>query len=168
MGKTIQSNKTTGLGNIWTFEVRDSETGELRNRIQKHNLVPTIALETIAAQFASTAITKDIGDNLYIAVGSNATAAAAGNTTLGTEVARKAQSSRNSASSGVASIAVLFAAGEATGTHREFGLFGDGNTTTASAAANSGILYSRTVVNVTVSASETLTVTVELTFSYVP
>lgn len=168
MNKSVKNKGNFGLANIWTFEVRDAKTGKLNQRIQKHNRVPTVALETIAAQFANTAITKDIGDNLYIAVGSNATAASASDTTLGTEVTRKAQSSRNSATSGVASIAVLFAAGEATGTHREFGLFGDGNTTTCSAAANSGILYSRTVVNVTVSASETLTVTVELTFSYLP
>jgi hypothetical protein len=166
--KTIKTAGNIKIGNIWTFEVRDKKTGELKRTIKKANLVPTVGLEAIAAQFGNTGITKDIGDNLYIAVGSDSTAAAAGDTTLGTEVTRKAVGSRNDATSGVASIAVFFASGEATGTHREFGLFGDGKTTTASTTPDSGVLYSRTIVNVAVSASETITITVELTFSYSP
>jgi len=153
-------------GNIWTFKLFDKDTGKVIRVIREKNRVPTVGLEAIAAQFGSSSITTDIGDNLYIAVGDDATATSAGDTALGNETARKAIASKNSATSGVASIAVLFAAGEATGTHREFGLFGNGNTTTASGSADTGILYSLSVVNVTISASETLTVTVELTFTY--
>jgi hypothetical protein len=149
---------------IWTFEVRDDKTGRLVERVEKENLVPNIGLYTIAAQFGSTSITKDIGDNLYIALGDDNTAPAAGDTTLGNETVRKAISDKN-ASSAVASISVFFASGEATGTHAEVGLFGDGNTTAASGAADSGILYSHTLLPVTVGASQNLTVTYTLTFS---
>ena len=138
--------------------------GKLKRTYDYDNLIPTVGLAAIAAQFGKTTITKDIGDNLYIAVGSDATAPDAGDTILGPEVARKINGSR-SAAGVVASIAVFFAATEATGTHREFGLFGDGDTTTASAAADSGILYSHVAANTTVSPTETLTITFELTIS---
>lgn len=150
------------MGN-WKFEIRDSLTGELKRTIEEHNLVPTVAKTAFAAQMSGDNST-DIGDNLYIAVGSNVTPPAAGDTQLGTEVVRKVAGSTSFAG-GVASIAVFFAATEATGTHKEFGLFGNGNASTASGAANSGILFSHTAVDVTVGATETLTITVEITFS---
>lgn len=168
MGKKITLKGRIVPKNIWTFEVRDAKTGELKRTIKKHNRVPTVGLEAIAAQFGNSSITKDIGDNQYIAVGDDPTAESAGDTTLANETARKAIGSKNDVTSGVASISVFFASGEATGTHREFGLFGDGDTTGATSSADSGILFSRTVVNVAVAASETLTITVELTFTYVP
>lgn len=152
-----------GLVGKWTFRIEDEITGKVRIQ-EAFNLMPTVGLNAIASQFADSTITKDIGDNLYIAVGSSSTAAALGNTQLGTEVARKAISDRNAAGA-VASISVFFASTQATGTHREFGLFGDGKTTTASAAANSGILYSRVIDSVVVAASENLTVTFTLTFA---
>lgn len=108
--------------------------------------------------------TTDIGNNLYIALGSSVTAPAIGDTQLGAEVVRKAASS-TTFSGAIGYVSSFFAAGEATGTHREFGLFGDGNTTTCSATANSGILFSHVSANITVSATETLTCTFQITFS---
>jgi len=147
----------------WTFLIKNTKTGKIRI-IEKDNLIPTVGLNTVAQQFGNTAITKDIGDNLYIAVGSDATAPIAGDTVLGTETARKAISDRN-ASGAVANISVFFNSGEATGTHREFGLFGSGGTTTASATVDTGILFSHVAVNVSVAAAETLTITFSLTIS---
>ena len=137
--------------------------GKLLREYDYYNLVPTVGLTAFAAQMSGDN-TADIGDNLYVGVGDDATAPAAGDTTLGNETARKLVGSTSFAGP-VASIAVFFAATEATGTHREFGLFGNGNTTTASASADSGILFSHVGVNVAVSATETLTITFELTFS---
>lgn len=154
---------TIKIKGIWTFKIHDAATGELKRTIVKKNLIPTVGKTAFACQMAGSA-TKDVGDNKYVACGSNTTAPALSDTQLGTEVVRKAISS-SSYALGVASIAVFFAATEATGTHREFGLFGDGNATTASAAANSGILYSHVAANVTVSATETLTITFEITFT---
>lgn len=147
----------------WKFEIRDAKTRELKRTITKKNLIPTVGLTAFAAQMSNQNST-DIGDNLFIAVGSNAAAPALGDTQLGTETARKAAGSKSFAGA-VASIAAFFAATEATGTHREFGLFGDGNAATASAAADSGILYSHVAVNISVSITETLTITFTITFS---
>jgi len=142
--------------------VEDIHTG-IKRTYDYDNLIPTVGLTAFAAQMSGDN-TKEIGDNLYIGVGSNVAAPAAGDTTLGTEVARKIAGSTAFAGA-VSSISVFFAATEATGTHKEFGLFGDGNASTASVAADSGVLFSHVAANVVVSAIETLTITFELTFS---
>jgi len=144
-------------------EIHDAKTGKLKRTYDYCNLIPTVGLTAFAAQMSGDN-TTDVGDNLYIAVGSSTTAPALGDTQLGTEVTRKIVGS-TAFSGAVATNAVFFAATEATGTHREFGMFGDGNATTASAAANSGILYSHVAANVTVAATETLTISFQLTFS---
>lgn len=147
---------------IWKWEVRDV-AGSLVRRGQNKNLMPLVGLTALAAQISGQNSTT-LGDNLYIAVGSDATPPIASNTTLDVETARKAVGS-SSFSGGTASIAVFFGFGEATGTHREFGLFGDGNASVASAAADSGILYSHVPTNTSVSALETLTLTFEINFT---
>lgn len=101
----------------WLFEIKNIETGDVRT-IEKYNLIPTVGKTAFAAQMSGDNSTN-IGDNLYVALGSNTTTPAAGDTTLGTETLRKAASS-TSFSGAVASVATFFSAGEATGTHREF------------------------------------------------
>lgn len=162
MSLLISKKEGLSLYGVWTFEVR--ENGKLIDKQVKKNLVPTVGLAAIAAQFGNTAITTDIGDNLYVALGDDNTAPNAADTTLGNEVTRKAVSDRNSTSA-TANISTFFATGEATGTHLEVGLFGDGDTTTASATPDSGILYSHTNINVTITAAQTLTVSYNLTFA---
>lgn len=159
----MKNNETLTIKGHWKFEIRDAVTGELKRVIEKDNLIPTVGKTAFAAQMSGDN-TTNIGDNLYIAVGSNSTAPAITDTQLGTETARKLVGSTSFAGA-VASIAAFFAAGEATGTHREFGLFGDGNATTASASANSGILFSHVATNTTIGATETLTTTVTYTFA---
>lgn len=158
----MKANQNIGMIGEWFFSVRDTITWHERT-YHEYNLIPTVAKTAFAAQMAWDN-TTDIGDNLYIALGSNTTAPAAWDTQLGTEVVRKAQSS-TTFSGAVAYVTAFFAAWEATGTHREFGLFGNGNTTTASATVNTGILYSHVAANITVSATETLTCTFQITFS---
>lgn len=159
--KAKQNLKITGK---WRFEIRDKDTGELKRVIEKSNIVPNVGLAAFASQM-SNQNTRQIGDNLYVALGDDTTPPAAGDTVLGNETTRKAIGSA-AFTGGVASIAVFFATTEATGTHREFGLFGDGNTTQATASADTGILFSHVAANVTVSATETLTITFEMTFTY--
>ena len=157
-------NDTIKIKGKWKFEIRDAKSGVLKDVIEKENLIPTVGKTAFAAQICGLA-TKDIGDNLYVAVGNNATAADVSDTTLGTETTRKLVGS-TSFLAGVASIACFFAAGEATGTHKEFGLFGDGNTTTCSAAADSGIIYSHVGgLTITIGETETLTTTFSITFA---
>ena len=152
--------KLTGRYHV---EVHDSITGELKREETYYNLIPTVGLTAFAAQMSGDN-TTDIGDNLYIAVGSNATAPLVGNTALGTETTRKIAGSSAFAGD-EASIVIFFAATEATGNHREFGLFGNGNASIASGAADSGILFSHVAVNVTISALETLTITFNMGFA---
>lgn len=158
----MKANQNIGMIWEWNFTVRDIMTG-MERYYHEYNLIPTVAKTAFAAQMAWDN-TTDIGDNLYIALGSNTTAPAAWDTQLGTEVVRKAQSS-TTFSGAVAYVTAFFAAWEATGTHREFGLFGNGNTTTASATVNTGILYSHVAANITVSATETLTCTFQVSFT---
>lgn len=158
----IKFNEKPKFIGKWRFEIRNTKTGKIRT-IEQENIIPDVALEAFAAQFSGDN-TNNIGDNPYIAVGDDVTPPAAGDTILGNETTRKLAGS-TSFSGAVGSIAAFFASGEATGTHREFGLFGDGNASAAGAGADSGILFSHVAVNVAVAAIETLTVTFTLTFS---
>lgn len=164
MSKKIEKKSKLSMKGVWHIEVRDAETGQITYEKTKENIIPDVALNAFASQIALSTITTDIGDNLYIAVGDDNTAVSASDTTLGNETARKAISSR-SVSDGVASIVVFFASGEATGTHEEVGLFGNGKNSTASSSPDTGILFSHVNDTISISASETLTLTFSLTFS---
>lgn len=146
----------------WDFTIRDIFTWKER-KYHEYNLIPTIAKTAFASQM-SWDNTKDIGDNLYIALGSNATAPVAADTILWTEVTRKAASS-TTFSWAVGYVSTFFAAWEATGTHREFGLFWDWNATTCSGTADTGILFSHVAANITVGATETLTAQFSISFT---
>lgn len=147
---------------VWHAVVRDSITGKIVSEHEYKNLVPTVGRSALAKQMTGNE-TYDV-DVTYFAVGSGTNAPSNSDTTLQTEVARKAVTSSTN-NNNEASIATFFAATEATGTHRELGAFGDGDATQASASADSGILYSRAATNITVGATETLTLTYKITFS---
>ena len=152
----------TGEFRVWNFVFQDTRNGNTRSETL-YNKVPNVFLNASAQQITGEN-TYNIGQNLYIALGSNSTSPTSGDTALLTETIRKA-SSDTSVSGSVAYITVFFASGEATGTHSEFGLFGSGAATLATASTNSGILYSRTVGSISVASYETLTITVEITFT---
>ncbi len=154
-------NEEMKLFGKWKFTIEDTITGK-KTITEKNNILPIVGRVAMAKQLAGTA-TKDTGDNLYIALGDDNTTPVVGDTTLANETTRKAVSSTTN-SSVTSLITSFFAPGEATGTHLEFGLFGDGNTSTASAAADSGILYSHVLETKTISATETLTVEFALEF----
>lgn len=158
----MQSSQNIWMKGEWFFTVRDIHTG-MEKYFHDYNVIPTVAKTAFAAQMAWDN-TTDIWDNLYIALGSNTTTPAAWDTQLWTEVTRKAASS-TTFSGAIGYVSAFFAAWEATWTHREFWLFGNWNTTTCSGVANSGILFSHVATNITVSATETLTCTFQITFS---
>lgn len=64
-----------GMLGKWIFDIEDTVTGEKR-QIEAYNLIPTVAKAAFAAQMSGQNST-DIGDNLYVAVGTNTTAPAA-------------------------------------------------------------------------------------------
>lgn len=160
----IKTQNVARPSGIWTLKFIDEWTGMVVRTIRKKNHIPDIALFTYAAQFSS-ARTVNIGDNLYVCLGTDSTAAADGNVNLGAETLRKAVTVNESASV-VASIYAYFTSSEVGGsTFREIGLKGNGNTTTASASANSGILFSRSAQTIAVPGSQGLQAQYDLTFS---
>lgn len=146
---------------IWTFEVHDAQ-GNLKQKVIQRNLIPNVAKAAFAKQMAGTN-SQQIGQNLYIALGTSATAPAAGDTQLGVETVRKIVGLPLD-SGATATLKAFFNQTEATGTYREFGLFGNGGSSVASATINTGVLFSHLSTNVSVGATETLTVTVTYTF----
>jgi len=128
---------------------------ELNERFQKReilveNITTTVGRAAIASRLAGASTYTGMVN--YTALGSSSTAAAVGDTTLGTEVYRKALSS-GTAISNVAYLETFFNATETSGTYQEYGMFIDGTST-----ANSGQMFNRFTQAITKSASETLNV----------
>ena len=98
--------------------IKDALTGEVKvDRLEK-NLVVTVGKEWIASRMQGTA-SNVMG---YMAVGTDSTAPAVGNTTLGAEVARVALTSATASTNTVTYVAT-FGAGTGTGALTEAGLF---------------------------------------------
>lgn len=98
------------------------------------NLLPTVGRSVIAQRLAN--VTTYTGIVNYAAVGSSTTPAANGDTQLGTETYRQTLSSQTYINN-ITYLSCFIAAGSATGTHNEAGLFIDG-----AAGANTGQIFS--------------------------
>lgn len=142
--------KITGKLNI---TVRD-EAGVLKDTREVDNLVVTAGLTYIASRMAAaTAIAMT-----HMAVGTGATAAAAGNTTLGAESARVALASTTPGATNIV-YSASFGAGIATGALTEAGIFN---------AASAGTMLCRTTFAViNKAANDTMTVTWTVTLAAV-
>lgn len=128
------------------------EDGTLKQVADVPNLVVTAGKGLIASRLVGTAS----GVISHMAVGTNSTAAAAGDTTLGTEVARVAITS-GTASGAVATYVASFPAGTGTGALVEAGLLN---------ASSSGTLLCRTVFSViNKGAADSMTITWTVTVS---
>ena len=155
-------NESFKIKGHYKLELHDAKTDELKEVHEVDNLVPTVMFNAVAQQIAG-ANTYEL-EGTYCAVGSGTTSPAVGDTTLETEAARKAIGTR-SASGAVATLLAFFNSGEANGTHREVGVFGDGAASEATSSADTGILFSRAAINVTKTVTDTLTVTYTFTMS---
>ena len=153
----INIQEKFGISGRHKFTLRDAVTGEIKRVSEYDNLIVTVCKEMIADRLAGSGNGCNI---TYGAVGTNATAPAAGNTTLGTEIARTTLS--NISKSGtVVTARTFFGASEANATLTEFGLFGEA----ASAAADSGTMINHTVISETKTSGETLTIDSRITIS---
>jgi len=143
------SSKVTGMVNV---VVRDEITGAIKQEFTVPNLVVDTGLAYIAGRM------KDTSDAAmtHMAVGTDNTAAAAGNTALGSQLDIQALTSTTVTANSVAYVAT-YAAGTATGALTEAGIFN---------AASSGTMLCRTVFAViNKGAADSMTVTWTVTIS---
>jgi len=131
--------------------LKDSE-GKIKEEREINNLVVSTGLAFIASRM------KDTTDDAmsYMGVGTSTTAAAAGDTTLGTEIDRNALTSTTVSSNTITYVA-NWAAGDGTGAITEAGLFN---------AASAGTMLARTVFDViNKAANDSLSITWTVTLS---
>ena len=153
---------TTTLTGVWRFVKRDARTGAILSDHTYRNVVPTVAHAAIAAQLGGVGTYP--AQITYAAVGTSATAPAAGDTKLGTELYRKAIAGASNVSN-VLTVDAFYDETEANDTLNEAGIFGDGSASQATGTADSGILYSHVAISETKTSSETLTITWTLTIT---
>lgn len=146
--------KGIGITGRLRFVFRNIETGAVRES-EYRNLIVTLCKEMIAARLAGGGGDCDI---TYVAVGTDATTPAIGDTALGTELDRNALASISAAGS-VITATGFFGAAEANGTLTEMGLFGEA----ASATPDSGTLINHAAISETKTSSETMTIECTLT-----
>tara|TARA_B100000287_G_scaffold176705_1_gene166696 strand:- start:717 stop:1160 length:444 start_codon:yes stop_codon:yes gene_type:complete len=132
-------------------EVKDKD-GNVKDTRELKNLVVTAGLGYIASRMKEATATA----MSHMAIGTDNTAAAAGDTTLGTEAARQALTSTTVSSNTVEYVA-SFAAGTGTGAITEAGVLN---------GASGGTLLCRTVFSVVnKGASDSMTITWTITIS---
>jgi len=119
------------------------------------NILPTVGRTMIANNLVSTTPTNEMIVE-YIAVGSDNTAVADGDTTLGTETYRNAVASKTN-STNTAYVSGFFNATEYSGTIYEAGIFSD-----ATATTDSGILVSHVLVDAPTGVVKTNTTTLTI------
>lgn len=131
--------------------LKDSD-GNLKEQRDIDNLVVTSGLGYIASRMKDATATA----MSHMAIGTGTTAAAAGDTTLGTELDRNALTSTTVASNQIEYVA-SWSAGDGTGAITEAGLFN---------AASAGTMLARTVFSVVnKAANDTLSITWTITLS---
>ena len=157
MNKIIENPYSISTKIICTLE--DIYTGK---KIIKefHNVICTVGKVGIARRLAGIGLLANEGQITWGATGTNTNAPAAGDTTLGTELARKLVAS-SSYTNNTCEIRTFFTATESVGSLKEFGLFGEA----ASAIVDTGTLFNHAVINVTKSNTQTLTVSVVFTIA---
>lgn len=154
----MKKNEAISITGKVTFTIRDAKTAEIKRIYEYDNLNPTVGRTMIANNLTNTSPDNTMRVN-YVALGSDATSVANGDTILGTETYRNLIASQTN-SSNIAYFTGFYSATETSGTYNEAGLFSDGT-----ASADTGILFSHVNISITKSASETLTIDWTITIS---
>ena len=147
--------KALKLQGRWKSELYGPD-GKLKQIVQGTNVVCTNGKEFLASFLYSAALAPSTFTVKYIGIGTDSTAEAAANTTLGVELARQTGTA-SYVSNQIYSVKATFAAGTGTGAIVEYGLF--------SSSAAGTMLCRDTEAVVNKGASDTLTVTVQVTVS---
>jgi hypothetical protein len=154
----VLNEKLKVTGDV-SFVLRD-ETGKIIETKEIHNLVVTTGLNFIAARLKGA--TPAATEMTHMAVGTGTVAAALGNTTLGTELARVALTTPGGtvgASPATIQYACTFGAGSPSGTNAltEAGVF---------SASSAGTMMCRTVFSaINKAPGDSLTITWTITIS---
>lgn len=125
----LESNTSGIIGNV-SITKYSGITGDIIEKIYIPNLVVSVGRNYIASRMIGT--TSPV--MTHIALGANSTAAVSGDSTLGTELGRAVLTSSTSLDN-VVTYTATFAAGVATGSIQEAGIFN---------AASGGIMLART------------------------
>lgn len=128
--------------------------GREYQKIVYKNIIPTVSRQQIAKALAgSITLAAEIKVN-FQELGTGTNAPANGDTGLQTPTGstRKALSSAGFSANQL-NLTSFWAVGEATGTWREFGSFINGTST-----SNSGVLFNRVGINITVTGADALTI----------
>jgi hypothetical protein len=145
----FKKDKTKATGKL-IVEIKDKQ-GNVKETRELENLVVDTGLAYIASRMNATPAIMS-----HMAIGTGTSAAASGNTTLGTEAARVALTSTTVTANAVAYVC-SFAAGVGTGAITEGGILN---------AASGGTLLCRTVFSVVnKGASDSMTITWTVTIS---
>lgn len=145
--------KRDGRGAFLEFVEKGVAEGKIR-KIHYKNIIPTVSRQQICkALTGGCAAIAEIVIN-YQELGTGTTTPANGDTGLQTPSAgtRKSVSSQ-AYSANQMNFTSFWAATEATGTWREYALFINGTGT-----SNSGVIFNRVAINITVGASDALTI----------
>ena len=154
---------------ILTLELADADTGEVIERREVRNLVTTGGLAALASAVNWSGI-SDVAASLgmpspyqlapvYGAVGTSATAPAAGDVSLGAEIARAAVSD-SAAATGQSTWSFFYGATQANGTIAEVGAFAS-----ATSVPGSGILLDHALVSPALTKTNTQTLTMQVSFT---
>ena len=146
----FKKEETKATGKL-TVEIKDKH-GNVKETREATNLVVSAGLDFIASRMKDATATA----MSHMAIGTGSTAAASGNTTLGTESARQALTSTTVNYNAVSYVA-SFAAGTGTGAITEAGILNN---------STGGTLLCRTVFSVVnKGASDSMTITWTITIS---
>lgn len=144
-----------GLKGKWKATLTD-EYGHIKQVVEGNNVVVTNGKEFLASYLYSAALAAATFTMKYMAIGSDATGEAVGNTALGTELARTT-GTVSYVSNQIYQVTATFGTGVGTGAIVEYGLF---------SSSTAGTMLARdteSVVNK--GANDTLTVTAQMTIS---
>ncbi len=139
--------------------LRDALTGEIKQIIKTHNIIPTVGRAAMASWLSSASPSPATIRINYCAVGTGTNAPANADTTLQTETYRNTIASETNANN-ICYFTGFFSATETSGTFREAALFIAGTGT-----VNTGTLFSRVAINITKTTSDTLTLDWTVTLS---
>lgn len=130
--------------------------GQVKDQRQGFNVVTTVGKEFLASLLYSCALAAATNTCKYIAIGTDSTAEAVGNTALGTESSRHT-GTVSYVSNQIYQVKATFATGSGTGAIVEYGLF---------SSSSGGTLIARdTESAINKGANDTLTVVAQLTIS---